>query len=156
MLFERSNRRKRDAAKKNTPLNYYGKISRQYTEILHLDVYCNERCNLYCRKDYLWTLTNDGFENNFLTILPAYHVICFITMRHLLRSDPPWQAEHESDCKERLLCMVDEQWGVKCRHRYTRTDIRHFEQKALSLTQINLRASNAVSALAQSTISLSC
>jgi len=34
--------------------------------------------------------------------------------------------------------------------------IRHFEQKVLNLTQINLRASNAVSALAQSTISLTC
>jgi len=77
-------------------------------------------------------------------------------MRNLLRSDLPWQAENERDCKERLLCMGDEQCGVKRRHKYTRKDIRHFEQKVLNRTQINLRASNAVSALVQSTISLRC
>jgi len=52
--------------------------------------------------------------------------------------------------------MGDEQCGVKRRHKYTRTDIRHFEQKVLNRTQINLRASKAVSALVQSTISLRC
>ena len=76
-------------------------------------------------EDYLWTLTNDGFENNFLTILLAYHVVCFITMSNLLRSDLPWQAENERDCKNDYSAWEIEQWGVKRRHKYTRTDIRH-------------------------------
>ena len=76
-------------------------------------------------EDYLWTLTNDGFKNNFLTILLAYHVVCFITMSNLLRSDLHWQAENERDCKNDYSAWEIEQWGVKRRHKYTRTDIRH-------------------------------